>query len=124
MSERDLAEAIYAEIIAAHSVAEARLTWAESEDMRYTLAVVAHQAIDAVLARRQREAARTGPWQDSPLTFEERRRLFVLSGIPRRTPAEEAEYASLKARAEAEPEGPQEEPGYPGSLLPPKRGAP
>jgi hypothetical protein len=35
------------------------------------------------------------------LTYEERRRLFVLSGIPRRSPDEEVEYADLKARAEA-----------------------
>ncbi len=84
MSDRDLADAIYAEIIAAHSVAEARLTWAESEDMRYTLAHVAYDAIDRVLARRQREAARTGPW-DGGHHF-------------------------------------QEEDGYPGSLVPPKRG--
>jgi len=60
--ERSLAVEIYDEIIAAHSVAEARLTWAESEDMRYTLAHVAWDAISTVLARRQREAARTGPW--------------------------------------------------------------
>jgi hypothetical protein len=35
------------------------------------------------------------------LTYEERKRLFVLSGIPRRSQDEEAEYADLKARAEA-----------------------
>jgi hypothetical protein len=62
--DRDLAEAIYAEIIAAHSVAEAKLTWAEHKDMRYLLAHIATWAIDAVLARRLREAARTGPWGD------------------------------------------------------------
>jgi hypothetical protein len=32
------------------------------------------------------------------LTYEERKRLFVLSGIPRRSQDEEAEYAYLKAR--------------------------
>ena len=36
------------------------------------------------------------------LTYEERRRLFVLSGIPRRSPDEEVEYAALKSRAEAD----------------------
>jgi hypothetical protein len=35
------------------------------------------------------------------LTYEERKRLFVLSGIPRRSQDEEVEYADLKARAEA-----------------------
>jgi len=35
------------------------------------------------------------------LTYEERKRLFLLSGIPRRSQDEEAEYADLKARAEA-----------------------
>ena len=35
------------------------------------------------------------------LTYKERQRLFVLSGIPRRSPEEEVEYADLKARAEA-----------------------
>ena len=64
-ADRDLAEAIYNEIIAAHSVAEARLTWAESEDMRYTLAHVAHDAIERVLAARHRQAARTGPWGET-----------------------------------------------------------
>jgi hypothetical protein len=63
--DRDLAEAIYAEIIAAHSVAEAKLTWAEHKDMRYLLAHIATWAIDAVLARRLREAARTGPWDET-----------------------------------------------------------
>lgn len=36
------------------------------------------------------------------LTYEERKRLFVLSGIPRRSRDEEIEYADLKARAEAD----------------------
>ena len=36
------------------------------------------------------------------LTYEERKRLFVLSGIPRRSRDEEVEYADLGARAEAE----------------------
>jgi hypothetical protein len=36
------------------------------------------------------------------LTYEERKRLFVLSGIPRRSRDEEVEYADLKARAEAD----------------------
>jgi hypothetical protein len=35
------------------------------------------------------------------LTYKERQRLFVLSGIPRRSPDEEVEYADLKARAGA-----------------------
>ena len=43
------------------------------------------------------------------LTYEERKRLFVLSGIPRRSQDEEAEYADLKARAEASNQG---EAGY------------
>ena len=39
------------------------------------------------------------------LTYEERKRLFVLSGIPRRSQDEEVEYADLKARAEATDKG-------------------
>jgi hypothetical protein len=39
------------------------------------------------------------------LTYEERKRLFVLSGIPRRSHDEEVEYVDLKARAEAADQG-------------------
>lgn len=71
MSERNLAEAIYHEIISPESVAEALRIWlnpgrppwaVDADDMRSVLAHAAQAAIAAVLARRQREAARTGPW--------------------------------------------------------------
>lgn len=38
----------------------------------------------------------------NPLTYEERKRLFVLSGIPHRTTEEELEYVNLKTREEQE----------------------
>jgi len=65
--ERDLAEAIYAEIISPELVDDALEIWNESalrgwDRMRTLLDVVANAAMDRVLARRQREAARTGPW--------------------------------------------------------------
>ncbi len=50
---------------------------------------------------RRRELAMSSD-KPAPLTYKERTRLFVLSGIPQRTPAEEAEYAALKARVDAE----------------------
>lgn len=74
-SDRDLAEAIHHEIISPESVEDALLIWREIPlehpewDARkriwFLLASISHEAIDAVLARRLREAARTGPW-DTP----------------------------------------------------------
>jgi len=70
--DRDVAKAIYDEIISPESVAEALRIWlnpgrppwaTDADDMRSVLAHVAQAAIDAVLARRQREIARTGPWE-------------------------------------------------------------
>jgi len=69
-AEFDLAEAIYAEIVADTSVAVALDLWRQRligddlADMRVLLAAVAASATEAVLARRQSEAARTGPWGD------------------------------------------------------------
>ena len=51
-NERDLADAIYRQIIADHNIEEALLTWRETHDMRYVLAHIAAWAIDDVLARR------------------------------------------------------------------------
>lgn len=75
MSERDLAEAIYAEIMAPANIRQALDLWhypmadepGEARRMRLIMWIVAGEAIDAVLARRQREAARTGPWEGSML---------------------------------------------------------
>jgi D-alanyl-D-alanine dipeptidase len=73
--ERSLAEAIYAAITSDESIAEAVLAWkkigypawaTEARDMRSLLSHVAGCAIDRVLARRQREIARTGPWDGPP----------------------------------------------------------
>jgi hypothetical protein len=88
-TERDLAEAIHREIISPESVEAALELWQQSSlldersRMWRVLARTSANALDAVLARREAQAARTGPWP-----------------------------------------GPQEEPGYPGSLVPPKRGTP
>jgi hypothetical protein len=62
--DRDLAEAILRELSSDVSAARAALAWADTKDMRRTLAHVAAVAIEAVLARRLREAARAGPWSD------------------------------------------------------------
>jgi len=70
-SDRDLAEAIYAEITSQQSVHDAFTNWnnchVDSGDMHYrmwfVLSATAAAAIDAVLTRRLREAARTGPWE-------------------------------------------------------------
>jgi len=89
-SDRDLAEAIYAEIISPKGVEWALDLWQQYPDlddrsrMWRVLARTSANAIDTVLARRLREAARSGSW-DGGHHF-------------------------------------QEEDGYPGSLLPPKRG--
>jgi len=79
MSERDLAEAIHHEIVSPESVDAALDLWAgewrgESSDrdrIWFLLASVSSHAIDAVLARRVSEAARTGPW-DAPCDERER----------------------------------------------------
>jgi len=71
MSERDLAEAIHHEIISPESVDAALDLWnerphrGERDRMWFVLAATSEHAIEAVLARRLREAARTGPW-DAP----------------------------------------------------------
>jgi len=70
--DRDLATAIYDELTSEASVDEALDIWrfpfheAPSDRRRMWLALqaAAAVAIDAVLARRMREAARTGPWGD------------------------------------------------------------
>jgi hypothetical protein len=73
-AERDLAEAIHHEIISPGSVDAALDLWqhrrvgdSDRADMWRVLALTSAAAIDAVLARRQREAARAGPWPDSQL---------------------------------------------------------
>ena len=69
MSDRDLAEAIHHEILSADSITDALAVWryeadepSERQRMWLILEHVAAAAIDRALARRQREAARTGPW--------------------------------------------------------------
>src|SRR6185436_927211 len=73
-AERDLAEAIYAQLISAEHVEYALevwrdslllKTWSDADRMKSVLALTSSSAIDAVLTRRLREAARTGPW-DTP----------------------------------------------------------
>lgn len=67
-AERDLAEAIRDEILARHALDAAltiwhdRPNWDERQRMWAVLAGISCCAIDTVLARRQSEAARTGPW--------------------------------------------------------------
>jgi hypothetical protein len=70
--DRDLAEAIYAEIISLKSAERALDLWQhrligpnDLADMWNVLATISEDAIGQVLARRQREAARTGPWGDA-----------------------------------------------------------
>jgi len=74
-AERDLAEAIYAELISAEHVEYALevwrdslllKTWSDADRMKSVLAHISSSAIDAVLTRRLREAARTGPWEGTP----------------------------------------------------------
>lgn len=85
MNERDLAEAIYAALTSEAAIDAALDVWGEVAELpdrdllRLVIEVVSAAVICDVLTLREREAARTGPW---------------------------------------------EEDGYPGSLLPPKRGAP
>jgi hypothetical protein len=70
-ADRDLAEAIYNEIISPESVDVALDNWrncahrGERERMWRALVGASYKATEAVLARRQREAARTGPWEAS-----------------------------------------------------------
>jgi hypothetical protein len=67
-AERDLAQAIHHEIISPERVDAAVGEWQhypELDDrsrMWRVLARTSAAAIDAVLARRESEAARTGPW--------------------------------------------------------------
>jgi hypothetical protein len=74
-ADRDLAEAIHYEITSPESVAYAievwrdsllMKTWTADDRLKWVLSHVSRSAIDSVLARRQREAARTGPWEDTP----------------------------------------------------------
>ena len=69
-TEYDIAVAIHHEIISPGSVDAALDLWqhrqvgaSDRADMWRVLALTSSAAIDAVLARRQREAARTGPWE-------------------------------------------------------------
>lgn len=72
--DRDLAEAIYDEIISRDSVGLAIDLWRfantglkrDYERMFLVLARTSEAAIDIVLTRRLREAARTGPWEVAP----------------------------------------------------------
>ena len=72
-AERDLAEAIHHEIISPQSVDAALERWRgwnpdadDRQRMWFVLAGISSSAIEAVLARRQSEAARTGPWEGTP----------------------------------------------------------
>lgn len=71
--DRDLAEAIYHEITSdvwtdavLSLLREYEVLGVAAEDaMRRALSIVASSIIDTVLARRLREAARTGPWEEA-----------------------------------------------------------
>jgi hypothetical protein len=69
-ADRDLAEAIYREITSEEALDVALEGWrdltcngSERNRLGFVLAGIAAISIDTVLARRQREAARTGPWE-------------------------------------------------------------
>jgi len=70
-ADRDLAEAIYAELRTDDALDHAVGTWYAKPELNVrqrlglVLDAVTASALDRVLARRQREAARTGPW-DTP----------------------------------------------------------
>jgi hypothetical protein len=70
-AERDLAEAIHHEIISPERVEWAIDLWKQYPDLDdrsriwRVLARTSAAAIDTVLARRQSEAARTGPWGET-----------------------------------------------------------
>jgi predicted RNA-binding protein associated with RNAse of E/G family len=72
-TERDLATAIHHELISPASIKAALDQWQASSELQRNdharmwsvIAGASCRAIEAVLARRQREAARTGPW-DTP----------------------------------------------------------
>jgi hypothetical protein len=73
-ADRALADAIHQEIISPESVEAALDRWrwqhaqpgeTERDRMWRVLAAISSHAIDAVLARRLREAARTGPWGET-----------------------------------------------------------
>jgi hypothetical protein len=67
-AERDLAEAIYAELRADDALDHAVARWYAHPQLQVRarlgliLDAVVASALDRVLARRLREAARTGPW--------------------------------------------------------------
>jgi alkylhydroperoxidase/carboxymuconolactone decarboxylase family protein YurZ len=69
-AERDLAEAIHHEIISPERVDAAVATWQQNPQlddrtrMWIVLANASGLSLDAVLARRQSEAARAGPWDE------------------------------------------------------------
>ena len=107
-SDCDLAEAIHHEIISPEGVEWALDLWKQYPDlddrsrMWRVLARTSANAIDTVLARRLREAARTGPWDGS-----------ILAGTnPGDTPATTGQPRSSMV----------EDDSYPGS--PPPRGKP
>jgi hypothetical protein len=153
-AERDLAEAIRDEMIARHALDAAltiwhdRLDWDERQRMWAVLAGISCCAIDTVLARRQSEAARAGPWGEpandpdrpypgSPEAAEAGCTCPIVDnahgeGIPYHGETNWWIRAGCPLHgARAKRRGPwegghhfQEEDGYPGSLLPPKRGTP
>jgi tRNA A37 threonylcarbamoyladenosine synthetase subunit TsaC/SUA5/YrdC len=67
--DRDLAEAIYAELRTDEALDHAVERWNAHlllplrTQLGLVLDAVTASALDRVLARRQREAARTGPWE-------------------------------------------------------------
>jgi hypothetical protein len=75
-AERDLAEAILAEIASDESVEQASFWWkalvrddiggSDAARWKILLGAAAQSAIGIVLERRLREAARTGPWDGTP----------------------------------------------------------
>lgn len=73
--DRDLAEEIHTAITGPEHVRHAldlwnyatrQYLWSDIDCLRYVLDGTSAMAIDEVLARRQREAARTGPWNSTP----------------------------------------------------------
>jgi hypothetical protein len=73
--DRDLAEALHREIVSPELVEYALevwrdsvllKTWSDADRMKSVLGHVSSSAIEDVLARRQREIARTGPLDGSP----------------------------------------------------------
>jgi len=152
--DRDLTEAIRHEIISPESVKHMldiwrempleHPEWNERKRIWFLLASASHEATETVLARRRREAARTGPW-DAPAAEgrEHCARHFEALAVAIRdhgpktaegvlTAMAGAHFGALLDAAAAARAGYpgslqwgdyEEEDGYPGSLLP-KRGTP